>query len=336
MSEILHSGYFHPTLRQWQSCNTELHPHNFMFPLFILGGDESLNDQIEEIASMPGIKRLGVNKVVEYLKPIIENGLKSVLLFGVIRDSELKDPIGSLALTTKNNPVVMATRAIKSSFPEVIVATDICLCPYTDHGHCGILRSDGTIDNSASILKIAEQALFFAQNGADIVAPSDMMDGRIGAIKSELRKHDLDNKVSVLSYAVKFASGFYGPFRDAAKSAPTFGDRKRYQLPLGSRGLAHRAAERDVNEGADMLMVKPGLAYLDLVRETKDRHPDHPLFIYQVSGEYAMIHHGAANGAFDFEKMLQEIFTSMRRAGADVIISYYTPNILKMLRTQAE
>merc|ERR1712029_1267219 len=158
--------------------------------------------------------------------------------------------------------------------------------------------------------------------GANIVAPSDMMDGRVGAIKKILAENGLGSRVSVLSYAVKFSSSFYGPFRDAAKSAPAFGDRKCYKLPCGSRGLAYRAAERDVSEGADMLMVKPGLAYLDLVRETKDAFPNHPMFIYQASGEYAMIHHGAAAGAFNLETTLLEVATSMRRAGADVIISY--------------
>ena len=161
----------------------------------------------------------------------------------------------------------------------------MCICPYTDHGHCGILEKDGTINNPLSLTALASQALAFARAGCDIVAPSDMMDGRVGAIKDILRHNGYASKVSVLSYAAKFSSSFYGPFRDAAKSAPAFGDRKAYQLPCGSRGLAERAVARDVREGADMLMVKPGLAYLDIVRDVKNNHPNHPLFIYQVSGK---------------------------------------------------
>lgn len=323
----LHSGYSNALLRQWQSSGTELHAHNFMLPLFIVDDE----DAQQEVGSLPGVSRWGVNSVISYLRPVVETGLTSVLLFGVPANLP-KDDVGS-AGESEANPVMAAIKKIKAEFPELTIACDVCLCPYTSHGHCGVLREDGTINNEASIEKIAQQAVAFARAGADIVAPSDMMDSRVLAIKEALRKNDLGSKVSVLSYAVKFASSFYGPFRDAAKSAPAFGDRKKYQLPLGSRGMAARAAARDVSEGADMIMVKPGMAYLDLVRETKNAHPDIPMFIYQVSGEFAMLYHGAANGAFKLDDILKEVFTGMKRAGADVIISYYTPKALELIKS---
>jgi len=323
----LHAGYNNPTLRLWQSCDTEIHPHNLMLPLFIVGNP----DAKEEISSLPGVHRWGCDSVLGFLQPLVQDGLSSVLLFGVIGGEE-KDPGGDAGKDTEKNPIFQALGKIKAAFPGLTVACDVCLCPYTDHGHCGVLSEDcKEINNASTLPLLAKQALTFAQHGADIVAPSDMMDGRVGAIKAMLAEHGKQN-VPVLSYAVKFASCFYGPFREAAGSAPSFGDRKKYQLPPGSRGLAMRAADRDVAEGADMLMVKPGLAYLDLVRETKNRHPHHPMFIYQVSGEYAMLHHGAAGGAFNLQATLMEVLTSMRRAGGDVIISYFTPLVLSWLK----
>lgn len=193
----------------------------------------------------------------------------------------------------------------------------MCLCPFTSHGHCGIIDSEeGIINNHKSIQRIAEISLAYAQAGAHVVAPSDMMDNRIGAIKKILLDSHYENRCSVLSYACKFASGFYGPFRDAAKSAPSTGDRKSYQLPSGSKGLALRAAKRDVEEGADMLMVKPGMSYLDIVKQTKDLYPELPLFIYQVSGEYSMLLNAAKMGTFDLKTVLTEVLVSMRRAGS--------------------
>lgn len=322
---LLHSGYFNETLRSWQSNNSEITPNNLMYPIFLVEDD----DGIEPIKSMPGVSRFGINQLKKHLDILIRKGLTSILLFGVVENLP-KDDIGSNA-DSMNNPVVKALSKLRSWYPNLTIACDVCLCPYTTHGHCGILYSDGTINNSASIQRIAEVALAYAKAGAHIVAPSDMMDGRIGAIKDQLVKNNLGNKVAVLSYAVKFSSSFYGPFRDAANSKPAFGDRRCYQLPPNSSGLAHRAAERDVMEGADMLMVKPGLSYLDLVQSVKKAHPHHPMFIYQVSGEYAMIYHAANNGVFDLKVALTEILTSMRRAGADVIITYYTPVILDWL-----
>ncbi|XP_063614144.1 delta-aminolevulinic acid dehydratase-like isoform X1 [Penaeus indicus] len=325
---ILHSGYFSPTLRQWQTSNTEIHPWNLMYPIFIV--DDA--DAEQPVASLPGVSRYGVNKLVAAVKPLVELGLSSVLLFGVPSNMP-KDERGSSA-DSPNTPVILAVKLLRDNFPDLLVACDVCLCAYTSHGHCGILKADGSIDNTPSIKRLAEQATAYAKAGAQIIAPSDMMDGRVGAIKASLKEAGLASKVSVLSYAAKFASSFYGPFRDAAKSAPASGDRKCYQLPPGSSGLALRAAERDVEEGADMLMVKPGISYLDIVRQTKDRYPQYPLFIYQVSGEYAMLYHGAQAGAFNLRVTLMEVLTSMRRAGSDVIISYFTPKVLEWLKEE--
>ncbi|KAK0179855.1 hypothetical protein PV327_005566 [Microctonus hyperodae] len=330
IKHILHSGIFHPLLRQWQSRNVEITANNLMYPIFILDSP----DAKEEITSMPGIYRYGINQLKQTLQPLVAKGLQSVLLFGIVND-ESKDPMGKAA-DNQNNPIIHAVPLLRKWFPNLVIACDVCLCPYTTHGHCGILKEDGTINNNASIIRIAEIAMSYAKAGAHVVAPSDMMDGRIKAIKEALVNEGLSNQVAVLSYAVKFASGFYGPFRNASKSAPKFGDRSCYQLPPGSTGLAARAAARDVSEGADMLMVKPGLAYLDIVRQTKDSFPEYPMFVYQVSGEYAMLHHGAKNGAINLEKVLKEILLSMRRAGADCIITYFTPFILDILQPKSK
>lgn len=325
VTHILHSGYSHSTLRAWQTSDTTIKPNNLMYPLFIVDDPEAE----QEISGMPGIYRFGVNRLENHLKSAVAAGLSSVLLFGV-PFSMPKDKFGSAA-DHPENPVILAIKKLRGLFPNLLIACDVCICAYTIHGHCGILCDDGTIDNAASVSRLAKQALAYAKSGAHVVAPSDMMDGRVGAIKQILQDNGLGSRVSVLSYAVKFSSCFYGPFRDAAKSAPAFGDRRAYQLPSGSKGLAMRAAERDVAEGADFLMVKPGLAYLDLVRQVKDKFPNHPMFIYQVSGEYAMLYHGDKAGAFNLDNMLMEILCCMRRSGADVIISYFTPRILALI-----
>lgn len=324
----LHSGFFHPVLRKLQE-DTSILPHNLMYPLFLVEDD----DVEQPITSMPGVSRWGINTLKKHLDPLVENDLASILLFGVV-DKIPKDSNGSSA-DSKNNPVIRALPVLRKWYPNLLIACDVCLCPYTSEGHCGILTSNG-IDNALSIKRLAEIALAYAQAGAHIVAPSDMMDNRIGAMKTLLQENGFEKSVAVLSYSCKYASGFYGPFRDAAKSAPSFGDRKCYQLPPGSRGLSVRAAERDVAEGADMLMVKPGLPYLDIVRQTKDLFPHIPLFIYQVSGEYAMLHHAAANGALDLKVALNEVLVGMRRAGADCIITYYTPRILEWIKNGSQ
>uniref|UniRef100_A0A8C9TUJ1 Delta-aminolevulinic acid dehydratase n=1 Tax=Scleropages formosus TaxID=113540 RepID=A0A8C9TUJ1_SCLFO len=309
VESVLHSGYFHPSLRYWQSCASDLRPENLIYPIFIT---------------------YGVNKLENMLRPHVENGLKCVLIFGVPAKVP-KDERGSAA-DADDTPAVLAVKELRSTFPELLIACDVCLCPYTSHGHCGILREDGTLDNAASCMRLAEVALAYARAGCHIIAPSDMMDGRVWAIKQALMANDMGNKVSVLSYSAKFASCYYGPFRDAAQSKPAFGDRRCYQLPPGARGLALRAVDRDVKEGADMLMVKPGLPYLDIVREVKDKHPAHPLAVYNVSGEFAMLWHGAQAGAFDLRAAVLESMTAFRRAGADIIITYYAPQLLTWLK----
>nr|XP_022900039.1 delta-aminolevulinic acid dehydratase [Onthophagus taurus] len=327
---ILQGGYFNSTLRTWQSSGTEIGAHNLMYPVFIMENDDGL----EPIGSMPGINRMGINQLKIHLEPLIKLGLKSVLLFGVL-DKLPKDEVGSSA-DSDGNPIVRCLPLLRTWFPDLTIACDVCLCGYTSHGHCGVLDSDGTINNPKSIKRIAEVALKYAKSGAHMLAPSDMMDGRIIAIKDSLVEHGISNKVAVLSYSAKFASTFYGPFRDAAHSKPSFGDRKSYQLPSCSKGLAHRATARDVQNGADMLMVKPGLAYLDLVQSLKTEFPHHPMFVYQVSGEYAMLYHAAKNGAFDLKDALMEILCGMRRAGGDVIITYFTPLILDWLSLKSK
>jgi len=253
-----------------------------------------------------------------------------VLLFGVLtKEDTKKDPSGSIALD-ENSPVSRGIKVLRKSFPDLLVIADVCLCGYTSHGHCGILNQDGTIDNGKSIEMLAEVALAYAKAGAHVVAPSDMMDGRIAQIKKLLNQNGLLGKVAVMSYAAKFASCFYGPFRDAAHSAPSFGDRKAYQLPP-SRGLALRAVQRDIEEGADFVMVKPAGPYLDIIKEVRDLVHT-PVACYHVSGEYAMLWHAAKANCFDLKTAVFETLKGMRRAGADIIITYYTPRLLEWLK----
>jgi len=253
--------------------------------------------------------------------------LRSVLVFGVLTQPESpKDEIGSFA-TSEKSPAIRAIQTLRKCFPDLLVAADVCLCAYTNHGHCGILESDGTINNQDSIKQIGQVALAYAKAGAQVVAPSDMMDGRVKAIKDALYANGLGGKVAVMSYSSKFASCFYGPFRDAAQSAPSFGDRKAYQLPPPGRDLAIRAALRDVEEGADFVMVKPAGPYLDILRDVKNAVKV-PIACYHVSGEYAMLWHAASAGAFDLKTAVFETLKGMRRAGADIIISYFVPKLL--------
>ena len=319
LSHNLHSAYGHDLLRTWQN-NAPLHTDQLIYPLFI--SDHAQNK--EEIGAMPGQFRLGVDRLEEFLKPLVEKGLRSVLLFGV--PSSKKDSRGTLA-DRAETPAIQAIKKIRSTFPDLFIINDVCLCAYTDHGHCGILNKDGTLDNPASIKRIAEVASNYAMAGAHMVAPSDMMDGRVGAIKQNLHASGL-GQIPVMSYAAKFASSFYGPFRDAAQSAPSFGDRRAYQLPPAGRELALRAVDRDIAEGADFVMVKPGGPYMDIIRDVKER-ANIPVSCYQVSGEYAMIHHAAAAGAFDLQPAVMESLQGLRRAGADIIISYFTPQVLE-------
>lgn len=333
MEGKLHAGIHHPVLREIQESQCDFSSSNLMLPVFIISDD----DVIEPIEALPGISRYGIKQLEPYLKPLVAKGLRSVLLFGVVAE-DLKDGFASYA-DSEDNPVIRAIPYLRKCFPQLLIACDVCLCPYTHHGHCGIFKEHKNVndlninylDGTESVQRLAEIAIAYGKAGAHIVAPSDMMDNRIGFIKQALISHGLVHRVSLLSYSAKFASNFYGPFRDAAKSSPKFGDRCSYQLPSGSRGLAMRALSRDVQEGADMLMIKPGLPYLDIMRQAKDKYPDYPMFVYQVSGEYAMLYHGSAQGAFDLKKILRETMISFRRAGADCIITYFTPILLDML-----
>lgn len=297
----------------------------FMYPIFVT--DEP--DAVTEIPTLPGQCRWGVNKLVGFLTPLIQKGLKSVILFGVPLNCA-KDAHGGPA-DDENGPVIQAIKKLRSAFPDLYIACDVCLCEYTDHGHCGYLHTDGTIDTAPSVARIAEVAVNYARAGAHCVAPSDMMDGRIKAIKRGLIDAGFGNKVTLMSYSAKFASSLYGPFRDAAGSAPSFGDRKCYQLPPAAKGLARRAILRDVEEGADIIMVKPALPYLDVIADAAQLASDHPLACYQVSGEFAMIHAGARAGVYELKAMAFESVESMVRAGATLILTYFTPAFLDWL-----
>jgi len=265
---------------------------------------------------MPGQYRWGVNRLAEALDIPVSHGLRSVLLFGVIDDSSKKDGQGSAA-DAPGSPVILACKALRARYPSLMIIVDLCLCGYTDHGHCGILNKscqNGSVDNAASVARLAEISVAFARAGAHMIAPSDMMDGRVGAIKAGLHRAGLAGTVPIMSCSAKFASCFYGPFRDAAHSSMSFGDRANYQLPPASRSLALRALQRDVEEGADFVMVKPGGPYLDICRDAADQCRV-PVAAYQVSGEFAMLHHAAAAGAFDLRKAVTESLVAFRRAG---------------------
>ncbi|KAF0400200.1 tetrapyrrole biosynthesis, porphobilinogen synthase [Gigaspora margarita] len=323
ISSILQGGYNHATSRLWQS-ERSLRKASLMYPIFIT----DIPDAEENISSLPGQKRWGINKLEGFLKPLVEKGLKSLILFGVPTSG--KDATGSKA-DDPDGPVILAVKLIRDKFPELFIACDVCLCEYTDHGHCGYLNEDGTIDNLASVKRIAEVAINYSKAGAHCVAPSDMMDGRIKAIKESLIRENLGNKILLMSYSAKFASSFYGPFREAANSAPAFGDRKCYQLPPNARGLARRAITRDLSEGADIIIVKPGMPYLDILRDAKELCPDTPIAVYQVSGEFAMIWRSAEANVFDLRTAVLESMESFLRAGANLILTYYTPQLLGWL-----
>lgn len=317
----LHSAQGHATLRHWQANGTYNHDAaDFVLPIFVHPDDSAK----EAIASMPGVFRYGIDELLCYLEDLAIENLKSILLFPVMQVKGIDK-----AIDAQHNPVLRAIPVLKKTFDSLLIITDVCLCGFTDDGHCCVFK-DGKMDNEASIKLIGDISLAYAKAGADVIAPSDMMDGRIGQIRSVLNESNFAN-VSIMSYSAKFASCFYGPFRDAAGSAPKFGDRKCYQLPPGSTGLALRAIARDIEEGADLVMVKPGLNYLDLVKEISIKHPLHPIAVYHVSGEFAKLYHGAANGAFDLQTAVMEDMTSFKRAGAKIIITYFTPLILKLL-----
>ena len=310
---------------------TELNPRDFIYPLFVRHGKGRT-----PIASMPGIAQLSVEEAVREAERAAAMGILAVILFGIPAE---KDPIG-LENFAENGIVQQAIRAIKQEIPEMVVITDVCLCEYTDHGHCGILNTgehfqnslpEGYVLNDPTLDVLGKVAVSHAECGADIVAPSGMMDGMVGAIRDALDTTGFKN-VPILSYAVKYASSFYGPFRDAAEGAPKFGDRKSHQMDPANVREALREAALDVDEGADMLMVKPALAYLDVIRAVKEAFPELPLATYNVSGEYAMVKAAAQNGWIDEVKVTLETLTSMKRAGADFILTYHALDAANWLK----
>jgi porphobilinogen synthase len=297
-----------------------------IYPIFV--SDQA--DEESSIPSLPNQKRIGINKLVAFLEPLVRKGLKSVILFGVPVSQGVKDAVGTAADDPKG-PVVQAIKLIRRRFRDIFITADVCLCEYTSHGHCGILREDGSLNNAMSVERISDIAIQYALAGAHCVAPSDMNDGRIRAIKLKLIEAGLAHRVVLISYAAKFSGCLYGPFRDAAGSCPSFGDRKCYQLPHGGRGLARRAIVRDINEGADIIMVKPAGTYLDIISDAKELGKDLPIAAYQVSGEFAMIHAAAKAGVFDLKAMAFESTEGILRAGASIVISYFTPEFLDWL-----
>jgi porphobilinogen synthase len=290
---------------------TRLAREDLVLPLFVVEG----RGVSEPVSSMPGVQRHSVDLLVEACKEVRDLGIPAVILFGIPAE---KDARGSAA-DDAGGVVQRAVEALKAQVPELCVITDVCLCEYTDHGHCGVL--DGTrVANDPSVARLAETALSHARAGADVVAPSDMMDGRVGAIRSALDDHGFE-EVAILAYAAKYASAYYGPFREAAESTPAFGDRRAYQMDPANRREALREMRLDLEEGADALMVKPALPYLDVLAEAR-RSFDVPLAAYHVSGEYAMIHAAAERGWIDGPRAMEEALVAIKRAGADLILTY--------------
>jgi len=299
---------------------TRLHPSNFIYPIFV--SEPAKN--AEPVTAMPGVSILPLEQVTAEAERAFGLGIPGVLLFGI---PSRKDATGSESLKT-DGIIQKAIREIKAANPEILVATDVCLCEYTDHGHCGVVADD-VVDNDATIRLLAAQAVSHAQAGADMVAPSDMMDGRVRAIRSALDNSGHTQTV-IMSYAAKYSSAFYGPFREAVGSAPGFGDRKTYQMDPPNATEAMKEMALDVEEGADIVMVKPALTYLDIIYRAKQRF-DIPIAAYSVSGEYSMIKQAASSGLADERKLTLEILTAIKRAGADIIISYHAIQVARWL-----
>lgn len=299
---------------------TELRPSDLIYPVFVVAG----SGVREPIHAMPGQHRRSVDLLVQELAPLVDKGLRAVMLFGVV---DAKDERGSSA-TDPEGPVAQACAALGREFPDLVIMTDVCLCGYTSHGHCGIV-TDGVIDNDETLEILADMAVTHARAGAHVVAPSDMMDGRVGAIRAALDQAGF-TQTAIMAYSAKYASAYYGPFREAAGSAPAFGDRRTYQMDPANRREAIREAALDVEEGADIVMVKPALAYLDVVAAVKEQGTA-PVAVYNVSGEYAMIKAAAAQGWIDERAVVLETLTGMKRAGADLILTYHAPDLLDWL-----
>jgi porphobilinogen synthase len=301
---------------------TELTPRDFVYPMFVELG----TDTRTPIEAMPGVDRLSISHAVEEAGQAFELGIPAVLLFGIPAH---KDDVGSGAYDDEG-VVQLATRAIKDAYPDLLVITDVCLCEYTSHGHCGVLRPDGQVDNDPSLELLARTAASQVAAGADIVAPSDMMDGRVGALRTQLDAEG-HSDTPIIAYSAKFASAFYGPFREAADSTPQFGDRRAYQMDPANGDEAVREALLDVEEGADVVMVKPALPYLDVIRRVKDA-TRLPVAAYNVSGEYSMVKAAAGKGYLDERATVLEALTGIRRAGADIVITYHAKDAATWLR----
>ena len=311
---------YNPVLRDMVT-ETNLTVNDLIYPLFVCPGSK----QKIEVKSMPGVYNFSIDELIIECKELVSLGLKSVLLFGI---PDHKDEHGDVAC--KHNGIVqMAVRALKKEVPHLYIIVDVCNCEYTTHGHCGTIV-DGDVENDITLKTLAKQAVSLAEAGADMIAPSDMMDGRVARIREALDEHGF-YKTPIIAYSAKYASGFYGPFRDAAGSAPQFGDRKTYQMNPANSNEALREIELDIAEGADIIMVKPALSYLDIIRRAKDEILL-PIAAYNVSGEYAMVKAAGANGWIDEERVMMEILLSMKRAGADLIITYHAKEAAKKLK----
>ncbi|MEE6449652.1 MULTISPECIES: porphobilinogen synthase [Bacillaceae] len=315
----------HRRLRSTQALRsmvreTHLHKEDFIYPLFVVEGQGVKNP----ISSMPGVFQFSLDELKKEMDEIVSLGIKSVIFFGI---PDVKDAVGSEAYCA-TGIVQRAISQTKEQYPEMIVIADTCLCEYTDHGHCGVLE-DGYVNNDESLILLAKTAVSQAQAGADIIAPSNMMDGFVATIRHALDEAGFDN-IPIMSYAVKYASAFYGPFREAAQSAPGQGDRKAYQMDPANRLEAFREAESDTVEGADFLIIKPALSYLDIIRDIRNNYHQ-PIVAYNVSGEYAMVKAAALNGWIEEEKVVMEKLISMKRAGADMIMTYHAKDACRWL-----
>ncbi|MBX3443006.1 MAG: porphobilinogen synthase [Planctomyces sp.] len=316
----------HPRLRDLVR-ETRLSPDDFLLPLFVRHG----RDQRVPISSMPGHAQLSVDRLLPEIREIESLGIPGVILFGI---PEHKDATGSDAWAD-NGIVQQALGAIREAGTTLLLAADVCLCEFTDHGHCGVVREIGgrtDVDNDSTLELLVRESVSFARAGADLVAPSGMMDGMIAAIRDGLDQAGFSH-LPIMSYAAKYASGFYGPFREAAESTPQFGDRRSYQMDPANANEALRETALDVAEGADVLMVKPAISYLDVIRRVKQAHPDVPLAAYNVSGEYAMVKAAAERGWIDEQRVTLEILTSLKRAGADLLITYHAKDACRWLAT---
>ncbi len=301
---------------------TDVSVNDFIYPLFIRSGEGIKT----EVASMPGVYQMSIDKMIEECTLLQSLGIYSVILFGI---PDVKDSIGSDSLC-EHGIIASAVRALKQAHPQMFVVTDLCFCEYTDHGHCGIIDHENeTVDNDATLKISADQAIIHAKAGADMVAPSGMMDGIIETLRSALDGGGYAN-LPIMAYSTKFASGYYGPFRDVAESVPSFGDRSTYQMDPANRREALAESVADEAQGADILMVKPALAYLDIIRDIRN-NTSLPLAVYNVSGEYAMLKHAGNAGLIDYERVMMETMVGFKRAGADIIISYHAKEVAKLL-----